>query len=338
MSVAAYATLTGLRLRLHGPEAGSSPEDGLLQEICNEVNNFIEGPTGAARVLGPIPPFSVEELTADFGDRSLTLSSVAGLAAGDRLLIGTLDADHEYVTVLAIEANETPTAPDWADGTYSVGDRVQPTTPNSHTYRCVLAGDSDATEPTFPTDGSAVIDNEVVWLDEGVAEAIVHLNDELVYSYVAQPAQRVMVADGDDAIGRGLKVRSGILALAAVEVGGSLPAFTLRPTGDNLRPGWPHTHVVLRSEPFPSGIDNVHLIGPGPCVDLPDLPAFGFPFIPDGIKGVAYSLAAARYQMRASGGTYDIAPGSGQVQVGQFLLSRTDYAELRSYSRDFGIA
>ena len=56
----------------------------------------------------------------------------------------------------------------WATGTaYSLGDRVEPTTPNDYVYECTTAGTSDAsTEPTWPTTGigsSTVTDNTAVW-------------------------------------------------------------------------------------------------------------------------------------------------------------------------------
>lgn len=56
---------------------------------------------------------------------------------------------------------------DWAVATvYSVGDIIEPTTPNGLKYTCSTAGTSHAsTEPTFPTSGigSTVVDNTVVW-------------------------------------------------------------------------------------------------------------------------------------------------------------------------------
>ncbi len=57
----------------------------------------------------------------------------------------------------------------WVIGTaYSVGDLVKPTTPNSHYYRCTVAGTSHAaTEPTWPTNGSTVTDGTATWDDAG---------------------------------------------------------------------------------------------------------------------------------------------------------------------------
>lgn len=56
----------------------------------------------------------------------------------------------------------------WTTSTaYSIGDRVVPTTPNDHVYEVTTAGTSGATEPTWPTDGSSVVDGTITWLDSG---------------------------------------------------------------------------------------------------------------------------------------------------------------------------
>lgn len=62
----------------------------------------------------------------------------------------------------------TPTdiLPFWQASTaYSVGDLLQPTTPNGRRYRCTTAGTSDGTEPTWPTGaiGDQVVDGSCVW-------------------------------------------------------------------------------------------------------------------------------------------------------------------------------
>lgn len=61
----------------------------------------------------------------------------------------------------------TPTnnLPAWAATTaYSLGDRVEPTTPNTYVYEVTTAGTSGGSEPTWPTVvGSTVVDGTVVW-------------------------------------------------------------------------------------------------------------------------------------------------------------------------------
>ncbi len=57
----------------------------------------------------------------------------------------------------------------WASGTaYAVGDIVIPGTPNGHLYRCIVAGTSDSSGPSFPTvSGATVVDNTVTWAEMG---------------------------------------------------------------------------------------------------------------------------------------------------------------------------
>ena len=55
---------------------------------------------------------------------------------------------------------------DWEASTaYSLGDLIEPTTPNTYAYRCTTAGTSGGSEPTFPTGaiGDTVVDGGVVW-------------------------------------------------------------------------------------------------------------------------------------------------------------------------------
>lgn len=95
------------------------------------------------------------------------------------------DNDQDFVlyfgsmtTARQLEANSNPgvdqitltptdSVDDWAVATaYSLGDYIEPTTPNGLKYECTTAGTSHAsTEPTWPTTGigSTVTDNTVVW-------------------------------------------------------------------------------------------------------------------------------------------------------------------------------
>lgn len=43
-----------------------------------------------------------------------------------------------------------------------------PVTPNGHFYKCTVAGTTAGTEPTWPTDGSTVVDGTVTWQDMGL--------------------------------------------------------------------------------------------------------------------------------------------------------------------------
>lgn len=78
------------------------------------------------------------------------------LVAGDLV---TLDLDTGYWRESTAGHVD---APAWEAATaYAVGDIIQPTTPNAHFYKCTTAGISmPTTEPTFPTNGSAVTDDD----------------------------------------------------------------------------------------------------------------------------------------------------------------------------------
>ncbi len=62
------------------------------------------------------------------------------------------------------DGNVTWKAGIWVKQTsYAVGDIVIPTNPNGHFYRCITAGTSEASEPTWPLTGSATINNGAQW-------------------------------------------------------------------------------------------------------------------------------------------------------------------------------
>jgi hypothetical protein len=74
----------------------------------------------------------------------------------------------------------TPTngLPAWAATTaYSVGDAVEPTTPNGYRYVCTTAGTSGGSEPTWPTTGigSTIVDGTVVWTFVGARHELTEI-------------------------------------------------------------------------------------------------------------------------------------------------------------------
>lgn len=77
-----------------------------------------------------------------------------------------------------ITLTPTDTLDDWAATTaYSLGDRIEPTTPNTYAYECTTAGTSDSGEPTFPTAaiGDTVADGTVVWTMQGKRHEITEI-------------------------------------------------------------------------------------------------------------------------------------------------------------------
>lgn len=64
----------------------------------------------------------------------------------------------------------TALAYDLWTATTAITGGVRPTTPNGHLYRLFAttgAGETGATEPTWPTDGSTVVDGDLTWIDSG---------------------------------------------------------------------------------------------------------------------------------------------------------------------------
>lgn len=86
-------------------------------------------------------------------------------AAGTRQLQATSNPGTDQITL-------TPTdkLDDWVMSTaYSLGDYVEPTTPNGFVYECTTAGTSGGSEPTWPTTGigTTVSDGTAVWTFKG---------------------------------------------------------------------------------------------------------------------------------------------------------------------------
>lgn len=77
-----------------------------------------------------------------------------------------------WPTTTLAQATVQPSVPAWqTTHGYTVGDEVHPTTPNGHTFRALDSGTSGGSEPTWPTDGTAVVDGDIAWLDIGTGGA-----------------------------------------------------------------------------------------------------------------------------------------------------------------------
>jgi len=110
---------------------------------------------------------------------SVANEAVTALAAGKDLELSKRNITDGSVVV---NRKDGENAADWEAATaYALGDFVVPTTPNGHYYQCTTAGTSDASEPTWPTDGSTVTDGTVVWTDVGVIEAVEDADYEINY-------------------------------------------------------------------------------------------------------------------------------------------------------------
>jgi hypothetical protein len=88
-----------------------------------------------------------------------------GSVATDLKLVATSNPGVDNIVISIVDI-----LPVWeATTAYAVGQLIQPTTSNDLFYRCITAGTSGGTEPTWPTTGvgSTVADGTVIWRLEG---------------------------------------------------------------------------------------------------------------------------------------------------------------------------
>jgi len=87
----------------------------------------------------------------------------AGITKMWNLIIG--DSTDHYDNTNAMLGIGDKAGTTWQASTaYSLGDVVEPTTPDGNVYECTTAGTSGATEPTWVTgEGNTTTDNTVVW-------------------------------------------------------------------------------------------------------------------------------------------------------------------------------
>jgi len=121
-------------------------------------------------------PFSgLYQLTheTDLSDNPQDFTLYFGSATADRQLEAASDPGVDEVTL-----TPTDTLDDWEASTaYSLGQLVEPTTPNTYIYECTTAGTSDSGEPTWPTGavGDTVVDNTCVWTLKGKRHEITEI-------------------------------------------------------------------------------------------------------------------------------------------------------------------
>lgn len=73
------------------------------------------------------------------------------------------------VSSVTVKSKEGDDASAWQASTAQVvGDYKVPTVANTHWYMATVAGTTAASEPTWPTDGSTVVDGGVTWQDMGL--------------------------------------------------------------------------------------------------------------------------------------------------------------------------
>lgn len=97
----------------------------------------------------------------DLSDNPQDTQLFFGSATADRQLEANSNPGVDDITL-----TPTNTLDEWVATTaYTVGQMIEPVTPNTFVYRCTTAGTSGGSEPTFPTAaiGDTVADGTVVW-------------------------------------------------------------------------------------------------------------------------------------------------------------------------------
>lgn len=105
-----------------------------------------------------------------------------------------------------ITLTPTNTLAEWAATTaYTVGNMLEPVTPNTFVYRCTTAGTSAGSEPTWPTAaiGDTVADGTVVW-------TLVGKRHEITEIKLALTAGGLPGATGGDALAVATSIASGV--------------------------------------------------------------------------------------------------------------------------------
>ena len=153
----------------------------------------------------------VKSMTCKIDFREMQPRNVAAMTAGYESEVATASVTNEehvaYKGGLAafaypLKATATITGSSnvtdgWTAATaYAAGDYIIPTTPNTHVYKCTVAGTSATpTEPTWPTNGTTVVDGTATWKDMGVP-AFVSGTDFLVAGCGVIPTLSGGIPDG----------------------------------------------------------------------------------------------------------------------------------------------
>ena len=153
------------------------------------------------------------------GSRTLQASSNPGV---DNITLTPTDISAEWVAATA----------------YSLGDIVEPVTPNGYKYKVTIAGTSHATtEPIWPTSGvgSTIVDGTVTW----ALMAIVHPIAEIK---LASTSGGLAGATGGVALSLGATLTSGAANRAEVNI-----RFTNTNTTVNDNTGFPELGLYINT-------------------------------------------------------------------------------------------
>jgi hypothetical protein len=124
----------------------------------------VKGPGGLGAYAASLRAVKTTFSAALGQDGTLGVTGEALGSRGQPLEWGRmLTADKQTITATQLVAA-------WqATHDYALNDLVQPTVPNGHFYKVTAdAGSSAGSEPTWPTNGTTVVDDGITWTDQGL--------------------------------------------------------------------------------------------------------------------------------------------------------------------------
>jgi hypothetical protein len=133
---------------------------------ANLLGGEVAGDTFAVDYLSDTLKCSLHTSTyAPNLDTHETQSDLTNEVSGTNYVAGGTTLGSKTVTYTAANSWATTAATTTA---YAVGDIVKPSGGNTHLYRCIIAGTSGGSAPTWPTvSGQTVTDGTVTWAEIG---------------------------------------------------------------------------------------------------------------------------------------------------------------------------
>jgi hypothetical protein len=124
-------------------------------------NKEVDLNDGNVKVALATSSYTPDLIAHDYFDDVTNEVSGTGYTAGGKAL------SNVTITVTAADSWSIQRADSTA---YAVGDVVRPATGNGHLYRCIVAGTTASSPPTFPTvSGQTVTDGTVTWAEYGTS-------------------------------------------------------------------------------------------------------------------------------------------------------------------------
>lgn len=117
--------------------------------------------------------------TVGFLGEAVTIAVTAGSVTDEVVTApmpgNALSLAYREISAVTVTRKNGEDAPDWAATTaITLGAFCVPTVANDHFYKCTAAGSTGGSAPTFPTDGTTVVDGTVTWQDMGTIVAVLN--------------------------------------------------------------------------------------------------------------------------------------------------------------------